>query len=281
MRTYAIIALSTPSNFLPMAPTSPRNSVEQRGLLRSTSFEIDDADSVDRFNKQSNRAEDGRFGPRRRWKTSSAWLRPRNLLICLAVALGLIVVGAFWFYQPGRKLIEKLEPSAPAESVTSKSILAEPTPIKIVPSETLDLDSQEKPNPTSTEPPSSTSVETSNPTYTETPNPKSQDPKAHKFEKPKDFKIIGLVFFGRPPVVAILDCYLKKNLVSNGGFLDEVLWAVNTHEAEDLKYLEELIKTSENYKKVDLPQDGYKAIWANAVEDGPMYIKIDDDMASP
>src|ERR1700710_1343156 len=39
-------------------------------------------------------------------------------------------------------------------------------------------------------------------------------------------KIVGLVFYGRPETVSILDCYLKRNLVQNGGMLDEVVWIV-------------------------------------------------------
>lgn len=53
------------------------------------------------------------------------------------------------------------------------------------------------------------------------------------FAKPEGFKIIGLIFFGRPDRVAILDCYLKKNLVENGGFLDEVHWVANTNKEQD------------------------------------------------
>ncbi|KAL8833292.1 MAG: hypothetical protein Q9170_004351 [Blastenia crenularia] len=99
-----------------------------------------------------------------------------------------------------------------------------------------------------------------------------------KFEKPVDFKIIGLIFFGRPPVVAILDCYLKKNLVTNGGFLDEVHFVVNTDKKDDIKYLDGLVKTSDLYKKIELPELGYNSVWQHAVEPEHMYIKIDDDM---
>ncbi len=99
-----------------------------------------------------------------------------------------------------------------------------------------------------------------------------------KMSKPTDFKIIGLVFFGRPSVVAILDCYLKKNLVSNGGFLDEVRWVVNTENEEDIHYLDDLVKTSEEYKKITIPTPGFNSIWEHAVEKPHMFIKIDDDM---
>ncbi|KAL9575939.1 MAG: hypothetical protein Q9212_007541 [Teloschistes hypoglaucus] len=99
-----------------------------------------------------------------------------------------------------------------------------------------------------------------------------------RFEKPVDFKIIGLIFFGRPPNIAILDCYLKKNLVTNGGFLDEVHFVVNTDKEQDIKYLDKLVKTSKLYTKVILPELGYKSVWEHSVEPEHMYIKIDDDM---
>ena len=102
--------------------------------------------------------------------------------------------------------------------------------------------------------------------------------KTEKWDKPEGFKIIGLVFFGRPAVVAILDCYLKKNLVSNGGFLDEVHWVVNTENEEDIRYLDGLVETSGWYKKIIIPLNGYNGIWEHAVEREHMYIKIDDDI---
>ena len=106
------------------------------------------------------------------------------------------------------------------------------------------------------------------------------DAKVSKMEKPTDFKIIGLIFFGRPPVVEILDCYLKRNLVSNGGFLDEVHWVVNTDKAEAIQYLDDLLETSDAYKKIDIPEHTYNSVWEHAVERDHMYIKIDDDMVS-
>ena len=101
-----------------------------------------------------------------------------------------------------------------------------------------------------------------------------------QWSKPEGFKIIGLIFFGRPSVVAILDCYLKKNLVSNGGWLDEVHWVVNTENEDDIKYLDELVESSKIYKKIIIPSLGYNEVWANAVEREHMYIKIDDDIVS-
>ena len=99
-----------------------------------------------------------------------------------------------------------------------------------------------------------------------------------QWEKPSDFKIIGLIFFGRPSVVAILDCYLKKHLVTNGGWLDEVHFAVHTDIEEDLAYLDSLVKTTESYKKIEPGAGGYNTIWEHAVQREHMYIKIDDDI---
>lgn len=81
----------------------PMSGIEQRGLLRPDSFEIDDADS------ESTHPEESRFGARRRWKPSSACLRPRNLLFCLVLTLGLIVVGVYWLHHPRNLWMGNLE----------------------------------------------------------------------------------------------------------------------------------------------------------------------------
>lgn len=101
---------------------------------------------------------------------------------------------------------------------------------------------------------------------------------SQKWTKPENLKIIALIFYGRPETVSILDCYMKQNLVSNGGFLDEVHWAVNTDNQDSLNYLDELVKTSNGYKKIVLPSLGFESIWEHSVERGNLYIKIDDDI---
>lgn len=106
-----------------------------------------------------------------------------------------------------------------------------------------------------------------------------KDPSA-SWVKPEGIKIIALIFYGRPVTVSILDCYMKQNLVSNGGFLDEVHWAVNTNDKNDLRYLDGLVETSDEYKKIVLPGLGFESIWEHAVKRGNLYIKIDDDIVS-
>lgn len=99
-----------------------------------------------------------------------------------------------------------------------------------------------------------------------------------QWEKPEGFKIVGLIFFGRPSAVEILDCYLKKNLVTSGGWLDEVHFVVNTEKEDDIAYLDGLLKTSELYKKITIPKLGYNEVWEAGVQEENMYIKIDDDI---
>jgi hypothetical protein len=104
------------------------------------------------------------------------------------------------------------------------------------------------------------------------------DSAAHRLERPKDTKIVGLIFFGRRDRASILDCYLKNNLVSNGGWLDEVVWGVNTDDTDDLAYLEELLPTNPAYRKVELKDKSYFGLWNESMEAGNIYIKLDDDV---
>lgn len=86
---------------------------------------------------------------------------------------------------------------------------------------------------------------------------------------------------GRPRFVNILDCYLRKNLVSNGGYLDEIIVMVNTKWEEDIKWMDELIATEPLYKKVVTESKGghFDNIWnRHATDENTMYIKIDDDI---
>ena len=100
--------------------------------------------------------------------------------------------------------------------------------------------------------------------------------------KPDNFKIIGLLFFGRQSTVEILECYLRNNLVSHGGFLDEVHFVVNTHDEGDLAWLSKVVYKVKDYKKIDIDDgDGiqdFNRIYAQSVERDRMYIKLDDDL---
>ncbi|KAI4168781.1 MAG: hypothetical protein LQ348_007435 [Seirophora lacunosa] len=96
---------------------------------------------------------------------------------------------------------------------------------------------------------------------------------------PRDFRIVGLVFYGRRSRVEILDCYLKQNLVANGGLLSEVIFIARTDNADDLAFLDELVANTPAYTRRDI--GGRKATYGQAwavAEKGVMYIKIDDDI---
>ncbi|KHN94417.1 uncharacterized protein MAM_07733 [Metarhizium album ARSEF 1941] len=95
-------------------------------------------------------------------------------------------------------------------------------------------------------------------------------------------KIIALVFFGRRATVSILDCYLKRNLATNGGLLDQVVWLQRTSNAEDLALLDRLLNSEPQYARqvVDDADAHDFASSYDAVVDANMYIKIDDDVVS-
>ncbi|KAI0467288.1 hypothetical protein F4859DRAFT_518239 [Xylaria cf. heliscus] len=103
------------------------------------------------------------------------------------------------------------------------------------------------------------------------------------WEKPKGFKIIAMVFFGRKRYVDILDCYLQQNLVSNGGYLDEVWFMAHTEDKDDIAWLNRLVKENQGYKIVgheDCKKNNqkYGCLWKYATADNTMYIKLDDDI---
>ncbi|WEW55522.1 hypothetical protein PRK78_000953 [Emydomyces testavorans] len=102
------------------------------------------------------------------------------------------------------------------------------------------------------------------------------------FVKPENLTISGLVFFGRKDRVQSMHCYLERNMIDNGGWLDEVLWVVNTENKEDLAYLETILSRSpQRYRKLDLGKrvkgPEFRQIWKH-LERGKMYVKVDDDV---
>lgn len=100
--------------------------------------------------------------------------------------------------------------------------------------------------------------------------------------KPRDFKIIGILFFGRRDTLSVLECYLRANLVSYGGFLDEIHFVVNTGNEDDIAWLANMVVQVKDYKRVELKEDGFtqnfNSIYAQSIERDHMYIKIDDDL---
>ena len=103
--------------------------------------------------------------------------------------------------------------------------------------------------------------------------------------KPESIKIIGFMYYGRRRTVEILECYLRRNLVSNGGFLDEVRFIVNTDNPDDLDYLSDIVNKVDGYRKV--VRDGsterttaYEDMLRLSITQDALMIKIDDDLVS-
>ncbi|RMD41666.1 hypothetical protein DV735_g3432, partial [Chaetothyriales sp. CBS 134920] len=112
----------------------------------------------------------------------------------------------------------------------------------------------------------------------------SADMGVKEFRKPEGIKVIGLVFFGRRDRVEIMKCFLEKNLVENGGWLDEVHWLQNTKKEDDLEYLEQILDEHPSYRRIDLTDggagstdDAFVFAWGR-MERGSLYVKIDDDV---
>lgn len=103
--------------------------------------------------------------------------------------------------------------------------------------------------------------------------------------KPEGVKIIGFMFYGRRNTVEVLECYLRKNLVSNGGFLDEVHFVVNTDKTDDLDYLFDIVSEVDGFKKIVRDDamartNAYEQIWPMSMTRDAMMVKIDDDLVS-
>ncbi|KAL9043907.1 MAG: hypothetical protein Q9214_002920 [Letrouitia sp. 1 TL-2023] len=112
---------------------------------------------------------------------------------------------------------------------------------------------------------------------------------------PKEFRTVGLVFYGRRSRVEVLDCYLKQkepwsdevsqqNLKENGGLLDEVIFLARTDDVDDLAWLDQLVTTSDGYTRHNLTENNenaskvsYGGTW-DIVERGTLYVKFDDDI---
>jgi len=105
--------------------------------------------------------------------------------------------------------------------------------------------------------------------------------KQEVFTKPEGLKVIGFIFYGRPMFVNVLDCYLRKNLAVNGGYLDEVHFLANTAVSEDLDYLDGLVEQVPQYVRVNY-SGPWNTLWNYTADFEPetIFIKMDDDTVS-
>ena len=291
-----------------------KTSSEGRGLLQPEEFDIDDLDYLDP-SKGSSR-DDSRDWSRAARNRRGRWLRSKCLCWTLFLVVILLIAGAA-LNKGGKFKIPKFrnKPTAPGKPVPPSESdapgIPDPPPaveppasvvppgVPALPVESTSSASQELYSTTSST--SAASKATESVEYTnDVTSSKATDPEGESaaikiatshgsihndskdgWAKPEGFKIIGLLFYGRPDTVGILDCYLRKNLVRNGGFLDEVQFVINTDKKDDIDWLDLLVDEVQEYKKVE-PKfkgqvDGYNTAWATCNKKD-MYIKIDDDI---
>lgn len=105
------------------------------------------------------------------------------------------------------------------------------------------------------------------------------------WERPLEVKkIMGLVFYGRRNTVSILDCYLRRNLVKNGGILDGVIFVERTTDEADLALLSKMIEEEPAYERWHLDMGGEENFAKgfggsyDQIEDDVFYVKMDDDI---
>lgn len=72
---------------------------------------------------------------------------------------------------------------------------------------------------------------------------------------------------------------LQRNLVENGGILDEIVFLAKTDDKDDLAYLDQLLVSNPKYSAEYHNQGGfdYSQMWG-VCKKGNMYVKIDDDV---
>jgi hypothetical protein len=105
------------------------------------------------------------------------------------------------------------------------------------------------------------------------------------FAKPLGLEIIAAVMYSRRDRTAILDCYLQRNLASNGGYLDKVIFVPETGTEEQLDWLSALVSSTPGYYLLGSPGEGYDdeqvfafgRAWALA-QTGPLYIQISSEI---
>ena len=78
-----------------------------------------------------------------------------------------------------------------------------------------------------------------------------------------------------------INMFYQRNMVDNGGLLDEIVFIAKTSDKDDLAYLEELLASNPKYSAQYHNRDGfdYSQMWG-VCEKGNVYVKIDDDVVS-
>ncbi|DBA90473.1 TPA: hypothetical protein ACH3X1_003737 [Trebouxia sp. C0004] len=109
--------------------------------------------------------------------------------------------------------------------------------------------------------------------------PSTGDSNWRPWLKASKVRVSAVAFYGRRRYVRILDKYIKQNLISAGGLLEEVLWIVRTDDPDDLNWLEQTLLPSEPkcYKRMQSSGKGFANHYRQLASD-TYYIKLDDDI---
>lgn len=67
------------------------------------------------------------------------------------------------------------------------------------------------------------------------------------FMKPDHLKVVAHVMYSSRTKTSILECYLQRNLASQGGFIDQVIFFLETGQEEDKDWLEALVDSNAVY----------------------------------
>ncbi|KAJ3483852.1 hypothetical protein NLG97_g7208 [Lecanicillium saksenae] len=72
----------------------------------------------------------------------------------------------------------------------------------------------------------------------------------------------------------------SRNLASNGGLIDEVIWLRRTEDEQDVAFLQKLLDSEPRYSKRDVDRteaSGFASAYED-MDDDALYVKIDDDV---
>lgn len=99
------------------------------------------------------------------------------------------------------------------------------------------------------------------------------------FRKPEHFRVVAHVMYHSRARTSILECYLQRNLVSQGGFIDQVVFFYETGQEEDKDWLEALVASSSAYhiSKDSRNGNGHALAWEK-VRAGTMYIYMSPEV---
>ncbi|RHZ56546.1 hypothetical protein CDV55_100725 [Aspergillus turcosus] len=77
-------------------------------------------------------------------------------------------------------------------------------------------------------------------------------------QKPAGFDIVALVPYKHLEQTSILDCYLQRNLASNHGFLDKVVFIPQSNDTASLEWLASIVQETSAYSVWTSPADLYR-----------------------